>query len=124
MDYSGIVAVIIALIFGYLYIHEGKTEGKEKPSTFNRVFKDIWLMLCITFIVVALNTVTIPVTQICITPHINLTTVPVCDEWNTTYALSPALQGASNGFGYAYYAIIIVFLAKIVWDVWDSFNSR
>lgn len=112
MAYEAIVAILIAGLFGAIFL--GLEAGKNK-TVFNVVLKDICLMLCFIFVLVALYTNTNLVQSSSISYTLNNTVIT-----NYTYAPSTTLDYVGVGYGYTLFAFLLLFLIKLVFDLNDA----
>ena len=95
---SGLILVVIAFIFAYLYTKEPIFE-----------FKWLWL-----FTSLATLTIAGPANQI-------LSTITTSGSTFTlNYILDPTLQTISGPFGYLFLAIIIIFAFKMIISAWTN----
>ena len=117
MPYESLLLLGCSAIFAIIYLLISISQAER--SLFDVVLKDICVILCFLFILFALNTNQVLVSQTCITPHLNLTTVPICDNWSFVYAHDTTLDSLGGGFAYVIYALIILFFGNMIFEIYD-----
>lgn len=123
--YESFILLGIASIFAFIYVMI--TISKMEMSLFDIVLKDVCVLLTFIFIFFALTTNQVLTNQQTITLTYTMINTTINTTSNTIYLYShdPTLDSLANGFGYVFYPIGALFLANMIWEIWDyAFNKK